>query len=67
MWRWIGREVLPHPNPLPLGEGAMLPASGRNQSWITACELADFTKSTNGGSFSRREKVRMRGNADIKP
>jgi hypothetical protein len=31
----------------------------------SACKLADFKKPASGGSFSRREKVRMRGNATI--
>jgi hypothetical protein len=33
----------------------------------SACELSDFTKPTNGGSFSQREKARMRENAAKQP
>jgi hypothetical protein len=54
------RRVHPHPGPLPRGEGETFPVSGETTTEFCR-RISDFTKSTGGCSFCRREKVRLRG------
>ena len=52
-----------HPGPLPLGEGESFPVVLAKRTLGYCGGQSDDNQAANGGSFSRREKARMRGNA----
>src|SRR5256885_2738795 len=53
--RTVSNRVPPHPNPLPRGERAIVPA-------LEQIDVPDVIRDGNKFSFSPREKAGMRGN-----
>ena len=63
--RWVMGTTLPHPCPLPLGEGETFPVFWRGNDCVLRGESSEFWPATNGCSLSQRERVRVRENAPI--
>lgn len=57
-----GRHTLPHPGPLPIGEGGFFAASPEKSDWIGQKE-DDMESPLNGCSLFQREREQVRENA----